>query len=156
ASVAISRARVTPRFFILSRQMPSASTARAIRLADAAGGGNALAQPDDAGERIDHAKAVAGRTRNQQPAVVGAEVERRIGPALPAIAIGARVAIRGSPTPRSPPARPAVTRRAEAPVIPGLVVHRMPSCRDQSSRSTGPAMSKFDYQGECNSAAPSR
>ena len=48
------------------------------RFADAAGGGDALAQPDDAGKGIDHAKAVAGRTGDQEPAIIGAEVERRI------------------------------------------------------------------------------
>ena len=47
-------------------------------LADAAGRRDALAEPDDPRERIDHAKAVAGRTGDQQAAIVGAEVERRI------------------------------------------------------------------------------
>ena len=49
------------------------------RLADAAGGGDALAEPDDAGEGVDHAEAVAGRTRHQQTAIIGAEIERGIG-----------------------------------------------------------------------------
>src|SRR6185437_4365026 len=48
------------------------------RFADAAGGGDALAQPDDPGEGIDHAKAVAGGTGDQEPAIIGAEVERRV------------------------------------------------------------------------------
>ncbi len=53
--------------------------ARDRRVADAAGGRHALAQPDDAGERVDDAEAVAGRARDQEPAIVGAEIERRIG-----------------------------------------------------------------------------
>src|SRR5262249_35195741 len=47
-------------------------------VADAAGGRDALAEPDDAREGIDHAKAVARRTGDQEPAIVGAEVERGI------------------------------------------------------------------------------
>ena len=47
-------------------------------LADAAGRRDALAEPDDPREGIDHAKSVAGRTGDQQPAIVGAEVERRV------------------------------------------------------------------------------
>ena len=49
------------------------------RVADAAGRRHPFAEPDDAGEGIDHAEAVAGRPRHQQPAIVGAEVERRVG-----------------------------------------------------------------------------
>ena len=80
ASVAIRRARVTPLLCILLRQMASAAT-RALdrRFAHAAASGDALAEPDDAGKRIDHAEAVAGRPRHQQPAIVGAEIERGIG-----------------------------------------------------------------------------
>ena len=47
-------------------------------LADAAGRRDALAEPDDPRERIDHAKAVAGRTGDQQAAIVGAEVQRSV------------------------------------------------------------------------------
>ncbi len=47
-------------------------------IADAAGRRDALPQPDDPGERIDHAEPVAGRTGDQQPAIIGAEVERGI------------------------------------------------------------------------------
>ena len=64
---------------ILSRQTERVDRAHDRRLADAAGRGDALAQADDAGERVDHPKAVAGRTRHQQPAIVGAEIERRVG-----------------------------------------------------------------------------
>src|SRR6202035_1780430 len=46
------------------------------RLADAARGGDALAEPDDAGESVDDAKAVAGGAGDQQAAIVGAEIER--------------------------------------------------------------------------------
>src|SRR5262249_13228385 len=48
------------------------------RLADGAGGGDALAEPDDAGEGIDHAEPVARGTGDQQPAIVGAEVQRSV------------------------------------------------------------------------------
>ncbi|CDX57779.1 hypothetical protein MPL3365_280047 [Mesorhizobium plurifarium] len=46
-------------------------------LAEPAAGGQPLAQPDDARESVDDAKlAVTARHRDQQPAIVGAEVER--------------------------------------------------------------------------------
>ena len=48
-------------------------------IAQPAGDRHAFSQPDDARERVDHAKAFAGRPRDQQAAIVGAEVERRIG-----------------------------------------------------------------------------
>src|SRR6185295_14221320 len=48
------------------------------RLADRAGLGNALAEADDPREGVDDAEPVAGGTGDQQPAIVGAEVERRI------------------------------------------------------------------------------
>ena len=41
-------------------------------LAQTAGAGDALAEPDDARERIDHAEAVTRRTRHQEPTIVGA------------------------------------------------------------------------------------
>ena len=47
-------------------------------IADTAGRRDSLAQPDDPRERIDHTKAVARRTGDQQPAIIGAEVERGI------------------------------------------------------------------------------
>ncbi len=47
-------------------------------VADAAGRRDPLPEPDDARERVDHAKAVTGRTGDQQPAIVGAKVQRGI------------------------------------------------------------------------------
>ena len=47
-------------------------------VADAAGRRNPLPEPDDPRERIDHAESVAGRTGDQQAAIIGTEVERRI------------------------------------------------------------------------------
>ncbi len=41
-----------------------------------------LAEPDDARERVHHAEPFRGRPRHQQPAIVGAEVERGIGQAV--------------------------------------------------------------------------
>ena len=48
-------------------------------LAQDAGAGDAFAEPDDARERVNHPEAVAGGARHQQPAVVGAQIERSIG-----------------------------------------------------------------------------
>ena len=92
ASVAISRARVTPRLSHLGAADPQrVDRAQDRRLAQQAGAGDAFAEPDDARERVDHAEAVAGGARHQQPAVVGAEIERGIGragqscPPVPAV-----------------------------------------------------------------------
>src|SRR5207249_3494827 len=41
--------------------------------------GDALTEPDDAGERIDDLETTPRGARDQQPAVVGAEIERGIG-----------------------------------------------------------------------------
>ena len=98
------------------------------RLADAARGGNALAEPDDAGECVDDAKAVAGGPGDQQAAIVGAEIERRIGRVgspigrlMPAVAAGiAAQAIRRSTTPAGAALAPS---GVEAAVGRGLVVH---------------------------------
>ena len=79
ASVAISRSRLAFLDWILSRQMLERGDGAIDRgLADAAGRRDALPQPDDPRKRIDHAKSVAGRTGDQQAAVVGAEVERGV------------------------------------------------------------------------------
>ena len=80
ASVAIVRARVTPRAAILSRQtLQRRERALDRRLAQPPGQRQALAQPDDAREGVDDPEPVGGRPRDQQAAVVGAEIERRIG-----------------------------------------------------------------------------
>jgi len=80
ASVAISRARVTLRLRILSRQIASAETARAIAAS--------LMRPEvdtPSPRRMMRENAsttrklVAGRAGNQEPAIVGAEIKRRIG-----------------------------------------------------------------------------
>ena len=131
ASVAISRARVTPLLLhLVAADRERADRALDRRLADTARGGDALAEPDDAGERVDHAEAVAGRTRDQQAAIVGAEIER--GVARPA-AIAAQAAVRSSrqpPTPPGPRRRCPIDNGAEARGIPGLAAHRIkPSCR---------------------------
>ena len=41
--------------------------------------GDALTEPDDARERVDHLETAPRGARDQQPAVVGAEIERGIG-----------------------------------------------------------------------------
>src|SRR6185436_8477807 len=48
-------------------------------VAHAAGTRYPFAQPNDAGKGVDDAKSVAARASDQEPAIVGAEVERRIG-----------------------------------------------------------------------------
>ena len=84
ASVAISRSRPAFRSLILSLQIDSAAIARSIAASlIRAGRGDALAEPDDAREGVDHAEPVARGTGDQQPAVVGAEVERRIDARCP-------------------------------------------------------------------------
>lgn len=50
------------------------------RLGQAAGGHHAFAEPDDARERVDHAKAAPRRMRHQQPAIVRAEIEGSVNP----------------------------------------------------------------------------
>ena len=104
--------------WILSRQMLKRGDGALDRgLADAAGRGDALAEPDDPREGIDHAKTVAGRTGDQQPAIVGAEIERGIdagtltGDAAPAPAAAA--ADPGGPS-----------RGAKAIAKPRVIVHQ--------------------------------
>src|SRR6185437_1695825 len=73
------------------------------RLAQAPRRRDALAKPDDARERVHHAKSVAGRTRHQQAAIIGAEIERSI---TRAASIAAQIAVEPSgrpPTPSGPP-----------------------------------------------------
>ena len=63
-------------------------------------GRQALAQSDHPRERFDHAKALRRRRGDQQPAVVGAEIQRAVGarflrrPAAPAAAPGRRGVLR--------------------------------------------------------------
>ena len=101
------------------------------RLAQAAGSRNALAQPDDAGKRIDDAEAVAGRPRDQQPAIIGAEIERGIGRAA---AIGAPMLAVSRSGDRRPHRGRACGARSIAGSRPGaspaspLIVSK-PSCR---------------------------
>src|SRR5262249_56054171 len=49
------------------------------RIADAPGRRQTLAETDDARDRIDDTEAVADRARDEEPAIVGAEIERGIG-----------------------------------------------------------------------------
>ncbi len=109
------------------------------RIADAAGGRDAFAQPDDAGERIDDTEAVVGRARDQEPAVVGAEVERGIGRSRATVAalraVVARMAVGRAPTPPGPLRRHPITDRVEAAGCPALVLHQIPSCSAEASRA---------------------
>ena len=48
------------------------------RFADGTGRRDTLAQPDDPRKRIDHAESIAGGTGDQEPAIIGAKVERGV------------------------------------------------------------------------------
>src|SRR4029077_3984345 len=119
--------------------------ARNRRLAEAAGGGDAGAEPDDAREGVDHAETVARGTGDQQAAIVGAKIERRIrrvgspiGRPMPIVAAApvAADAIRRSATPAGA-ARP--PSGVEAAVGRGLVVHpqTFPPRRSTAARRRG-------------------
>ena len=65
------------------RRSPSAPTARSIASSrQPAGLRQPLAQPDDARESVDDGEAAVARAGDQQPAIVGAEVDRAIGVAV--------------------------------------------------------------------------
>ena len=104
------------------------------RLADAARRGDPLAEANDARECVDDAESVGGRPRNQEPAVVGAEIERRVGPV--GIAVGKRLIIVAADAVATHPvwrtARPAPPGRSttvEAAGRRSLLTHSIPSCR---------------------------
>ena len=80
ASVAIRRARVTDAAAHLVATNASAVTARGDRgVRKPSGRRYAFAEPDDAGEGVETRKLSPDGPRNQQAAIVGAEVERGIG-----------------------------------------------------------------------------
>ena len=68
-----------PRAHLVAAHQQRIDRALDRRFADSARGGDALAEADNARERVDDAKTVRRRTRNQEPAIVSAEVERGIG-----------------------------------------------------------------------------
>ena len=133
ASVAISRVRVDAAVAHLgAADAQRLDRAHDRGIAQPARAGDPLAQPDDAREGIDDAKAVARGARHQQTAIVGAEIERRIGrtgqvqPTRAAsAAIAARMPIGRPPAPPGPVTGLPVRHRAEAG-RPGLVVHLKP------------------------------
>ena len=126
--------------------------------AEPPGGGDALAQPDDARECIDHAEAVAGRARHQQPAIIGAEIERGIGRPAPVAAVGLPMPSRRPPAPPGPLLRRPVERGVEAWVVPGLAAHHVkPSCRPgPRPLSARPRRQFFQDRQKCNSAPAQR
>ena len=89
-------------------------------LADTAARRNALAQPDDARKRIDDAEAVAARAGDQQAAIVGAKIERRVNP----LGRGRRpnLARRAGGCRRSQPLQ--ISARPRAGAEPRLVTHQ--------------------------------
>src|SRR5204862_85942 len=95
-------------------------------LAEPARRPHALAQPDDARERIDHPKPLARGPGDQQTTIIGAKIERRIGRpgrSMAGPALGARMARWPAPTPRRPSSRLPSVRGVKAGRSPGLVVH---------------------------------
>ena len=137
ASVAIRRARVTTRLRILSRQMlKRLDGAHDRRLADAARSGDALAEADDAGERVDDAEAVA---QSGAPPAAGncwcRDRAQRRSRRLCSRGPSRRDAVWRSTTPAG--AMLPRTIGVEAIGCPGLVTHRMPSCRPEASRLNG-------------------
>ena len=104
------------------------------RLTDAARRGDPFPQANDARERVDHAKSLGGRTRDQQPAVVGAEIKGGVGPV--GMAAGERLVIVAANALATDPvwrtARPAPPGRSttvEAAGRRSLLLHSIPSCR---------------------------
>ena len=80
ASVAMVRARVTPaRDHLVATDAQGLERAGDRGLAEAPGQRQALAETDDAGKRVDHPEAVRGRPGDQEPAIVGAKVQSRVG-----------------------------------------------------------------------------
>src|SRR6185312_15700525 len=110
------------------------------RLADPPRSGDALAEPNDAGEHVDDAEPVCGRAGDKEPAIVGAEIERRVG-CIPVRVEGYQrfVSVRTITTdavgcPASPARSPS---RRPVPVtvaLPGLLVHEHLSARPDSAR----------------------
>ena len=130
ASVAISRIRAGSCSRSLLRQWRSASIVRSIAASRQPPGlRQALAEPDDAGKAVEHAKAVLVRAGDQQAAVVGAEVERRIErPARPA---RRRSRASGSASPRS---RQAAGDRVRLRLSRGSA-KRLPAPRQRTDRN---------------------
>ena len=110
ASVAMVRARVTPaRRHLVAANLQRLERARDRRFAQASGQRQPLAQANDARERIDDPESLGGRPRDQQPAIVGAQIQRRISPA-PAIAARRPAGFRNSKTARETRAQNSTSR----------------------------------------------
>ena len=104
--------------------------ARNRRLADPPRSGNAFAEANDAGKRVDDAKPVGGRACDEEPAIVGAEVERRVGRIVVWVQRRSRFiaestvaadAVGRPASPAGPPSRRPVPAAVAA--RPGLLVH---------------------------------
>ena len=115
------------------------------RLADTARRGNPFAETNNTGERVDNAKSIRGRAGDQEAAVIGAEIERRIGRfgmprgrRMPVVATRiATHAIRRSTSPAGPAWAP---HGAEAARRRCLVVHANPSHRTGTMQLDGTAV----------------
>ena len=94
------------------------------RRAQAAGQRHAFAQADDAREGVDDAEAVAGRARDEQAAIIGAEIERGIGRPAPIAGRSGLGPFRRPPTPSGVRKRRPIESGVEAWKLSGLAAHR--------------------------------
>ena len=139
------------------RSSPRRDRALDGRFAQTAGRGDALAEPDDAGERIHHTKAVAGRTRHQQAAIIGAEIERGIGRTTPIAGKASIGSSRRPPTPREPPLRRPANNGVEAWGVPGLAAHNLNLPAAPGPPPGAPQLRQCSLGHEkCNSARAAR
>ena len=175
ASVAIRRARVTPRLLhLVAADGERIERALDRGFAQHARRRDALAQPDDAGERVDDAKAVVGRPGDQEAAIVGAEIERRIGAARPSC----RDSWRACRRPRRPHGRapvlaartgPGAKPRASSSIdavpaapkpsgstVAALVFHDPHQCTSDGSQATAtvrPSAANLKFRHHCGHAS---
>ncbi len=134
------RPRDAARLHLVAADQQRLDGARDRGVADSARRGDALAEPDDAGEGVDDAEAVRGRPRHQKAAIIGAEVERRIGgatvmPVRPPVVAAEAVAANaiGRSTGPGQPLRQ--TLGVEAAGRRGLVLHQcLPVAPELSAR----------------------
>ena len=124
------RAHHAARAHLVPADQQRLDRARNRRLADPPRSGNAFAEANDAGKRVDDAKPAGGRACDEEPAIVGAEVERRVGCIVVwvqrsshfiAESTVAADAVGRPASPAGPPSRRPVPTAVAA--RPGLLVH---------------------------------
>ena len=162
AAVAINRARLTLRACILSRQTSSAETARSIaasliRREAATPSPRRMIRENASTTR----KPVRGRTRDQEAAIVGAEIERRVGSlgmlgfeilsVIPPQAVTPHAIGRPAMPARSPSRR---STAVEAAGRRGLFLHPIPSCRAGTPGLDGRGLGPSSNLAKCISLGP--